>query len=316
MVSAPSGRICKKKKCTSRSYNDGDSDCHSLRSSAFIENASSVTLSISCRCTWPRCTPSVCPSSRPLTHIVFIACTSYFLRFLFSSFECCCGASPGESSWRQVWHSSLTRQCSKHDGKELRVWRCVIDRIKLLPTWRWKRPHVCAWTFFVMKELMTKHRNCVFYKWTLPTSFKELQHTYACTHTQFIQVEFQKERVSFLSVFKIKTKLRVHIHTYIHAHTHDMLEKIFLLWYTLNYKVTYNNYYYRELNNRWLIIMVKIMIKCYNHAMKDYLIIIYFISVEVILQVEIFLESIYVIRNLNIYISQTWTSYNILNFQN
>lgn len=58
MISAPSRRICKK-KCTSRSYNNGNSDCHSLHSSAFIENASSVTLSISCRYTWPRCTPSV-----------------------------------------------------------------------------------------------------------------------------------------------------------------------------------------------------------------------------------------------------------------
>lgn len=130
MVSAPSGRVKKKKKkCTSRSYNDGNSDCHSLHSSAFIENTFSITLSFSLYFL-PMHVTSLhsisCPSYAHARR--FIACTTNFLRFLFPSFERrCCGASLWQSSWRRVWQSSLTRQCSRHDEKKLHIWCCVIN---------------------------------------------------------------------------------------------------------------------------------------------------------------------------------------------
>ena len=81
MVSAPTGRVCKK-KCTSRSCNDGNSDCHSLHNSTFIE-CISIPLSTSCMRSLCCILSSVRRFGCPRTSFY----RASFFRFLFLSFE-------------------------------------------------------------------------------------------------------------------------------------------------------------------------------------------------------------------------------------
>lgn len=81
MVSAPTGRVCKK-KCISRSCNDGNSYCHSLHDSAFIEcNLPSLSLRF-----LPLHAASLlhlvsCPSFRPPARVLSCAPFPLFIPF-------------------------------------------------------------------------------------------------------------------------------------------------------------------------------------------------------------------------------------------
>jgi len=148
MVSAPTGRVCKK-KCTSRSCNNGNSDCLLLHDSTFIECTLRPS---SCFC----CTRPLCCISSPARHYRALPFAFYF----FLSNDVVAAPSFRKSLRRRMWHSSLIRQCSRSTTTKLRVWHCVIDRIKL--------PSICVKEATRIRQIVfrderidAKHRNYV-----------------------------------------------------------------------------------------------------------------------------------------------------------
>lgn len=122
MVSAPSGRVRKKKNARAARIT---TEIRIVIRFAVVPSSRMHPLSLSLSLSLyflPMHVTSLHPVSCPLSAHArrFIACTTYFLRFLLPSFERrCCGASLWESPWRRVWQSSLTRQCSRHDRKKV-----------------------------------------------------------------------------------------------------------------------------------------------------------------------------------------------------
>lgn len=209
MVSAPSGRVCKKKKkkCTSRSYNDGNSDCHSLHSSAFIENTSSITLSLSLS--------------------LFLADARDLVAFRLLS------VTRSRTSFYRVHHLfpplfisffQTTLLPGSHSGAECDSRRslvnvrgtmkksCMYDVVSstesnfhLYDEYIWQRPHVCAWSFLVTKELMTKHRNCVVYTYIDEHfQFNLWSHTqmYTYIYPRTIYPGWVSDRITTYHIFK------------------------------------------------------------------------------------------------------------------
>lgn len=193
MVSAPSGRICKKNARAARTTTEIRIVIHS----------------------------AVVPSSRmhPPSLSLFLADTRdlvaprLFVRHLVRSRTSFLLRAPPTSSAFCFLLSNVVavRHPGSHPGAKCDTRRslvnvrstmeksCVYDVVSSTESnfyLKWKRPHVCAWTFLMMKELMTKHRNCVFYKWTLPTSFKEL-HTRTHAHTIYPSWVSERTRVIF-----------------------------------------------------------------------------------------------------------------------
>lgn len=117
------------KKCSSCSCNDGNSDCHSLRGSAFIECILCLFLYF--------LPMHVAYLLLRLLSVVLIAHARRFIvhnlfRFLFLSFKRRrCGAAASQvilaPNVTLVAHSSMMRSTME---KKLRVWHRVIDRIK------------------------------------------------------------------------------------------------------------------------------------------------------------------------------------------
>lgn len=116
MVSAPTGRVCKKNAQVVPITTKIRIVIHSTV--VPLSNASSIPLSTSCRCTQQ----AFCCISRRLS-VVLVAHACRFIVHPLSAFCFFLSydvvAPPRRSSWHRIWHSSLTRQCWETIKKKL-----------------------------------------------------------------------------------------------------------------------------------------------------------------------------------------------------